>query len=88
MTIRLTHEQSQFIHAFVQTGAFRDEIQVIDEALQLLRQREELRHEIQVGIDDLKSGHFRDYGEDELDKLLSDVAEIDEQRDRKASRGE
>lgn len=80
MTIQLTPEQTKSIHALVQTGAYRDDLQVIDEAIRLLVQREQLRVEIQRGIDDLEQGRYRDYGEDELDVLLADIARIDEQR--------
>jgi Arc/MetJ-type ribon-helix-helix transcriptional regulator len=80
MTIQLTPEQTRSIQTLVQTGAYRDDLQVIDEAIRLLVQREQLRVEIQRGIDDLEQGRYRDYGEDELDVLMADIAKIDEQR--------
>ena len=80
MTIQLTPEQSKSIETLVQTGAYRDDKQVIDEAIRLLVQREQLRVEIQRGIDDLEQGRYRDYAEDELDLLMDDIARIDEQR--------
>ena len=80
MTIQLTPEQSKSVQALLQTGAYRDDSQVIDEALQLLKQREELRAQIQRGVDDLDEGRYRDYSEDELDVLMNDIANLGEQR--------
>jgi putative addiction module CopG family antidote len=79
MTIQLTPEQTKSIQTLVQTGAYRDDQQVIDEAIRLLVQREQLRVDIQRGIDDLEQGRYRDYGEDELDILMDDIARLDEQ---------
>jgi putative addiction module CopG family antidote len=79
MTIQLTPEQSKSIQTLVQSGAYRDDGQVIDEAIRLLVQREQLRVEIQRGIEDIEQGRYRDYGEDELDILMDDIARLDEQ---------
>jgi Arc/MetJ-type ribon-helix-helix transcriptional regulator len=88
MTIQLTPEQTRSIQSLVQTGAYRDDLQVIDEAIRLLVQREQLRVKIQRGIDDLEQGRYRDYSEDELDVLMADIARIDEQRNPDLGRRE
>ncbi len=80
MTVELTPEQHASIQAFVRGGAFKDETEVIDEALKSLHDREELRRKLQEGIDDLENGRYTEYGEDELDKLMNNIAALDEQR--------
>lgn len=56
MTIQIEREHEQFVRELVAAGSFADEAAVIEEALSLLRSREELRAKIQVGIDELDRG--------------------------------
>ena len=85
MTLELTPEQIASIQAFVQTGAYRNEAEVIDQALKSLLERDELRCKIQEGIDDLENGRYKEYGEDDLDQFMADIEGTSERllRERK-----
>ena len=73
MTIHLTPEQSKSIQTLVQTGAYRDEIQVIDEALDLLKAQQELRAQVNAGVQQLDQGQYRTYQPHERERFLDDV---------------
>ena len=46
----------RIIRTVVDSGAYADEGEVLEEAVQLLQQRDRLRAEIQIGIDELERG--------------------------------
>jgi Arc/MetJ-type ribon-helix-helix transcriptional regulator len=73
MTIELTPEQLKSVQALVQAGTFRDEVHVIDEAIRLLREKEELRARINAGVRQLDEGHYRTYQPDQRDRFISDI---------------
>lgn len=50
MNIQVSPENEQFIHRAVESGAFSDPCQVLDEALGLLRKREALRRDVDAGV--------------------------------------
>jgi Arc/MetJ-type ribon-helix-helix transcriptional regulator len=75
MTIRLTPQQHESIQGFVRTGTFVNEAQVIDEALHLLKQREDLRAMVDEGIKQLDNGQYRTYGPGEVDRFVRDIEE-------------
>jgi putative addiction module CopG family antidote len=52
-----------FVNDAVATGVYRDESAVVAEALRLLKQREALRREVQIGVEQLESGDFKEYDE-------------------------
>jgi antitoxin ParD1/3/4 len=62
MTIHLTGDREELIRSLIEGGQFATEDEVIDEALRLLREREdqskldELRGEIVVGIEQADRG--------------------------------
>jgi len=64
MTIHLSERREQFIRDLVQSGRYASEDEVIDEALQLLEERDEearlveLRREIAIGIDQADRGEL------------------------------
>lgn len=57
MATQLTPQQQSLLNSLQATGRYADETQVLDEALELLRQRDDLREKLQVGIDQLNHGH-------------------------------
>ncbi len=69
MTITLPNELEKLINEQVESGQFNSPSEVIREGLRLLREqnqlreirREELRREIQKGIDAVKEGRFKTY---------------------------
>jgi antitoxin ParD1/3/4 len=73
MTIHLSGEREQLVRSFVQGGRFASEDEVIDEALRLLRQREDAEQArvlegIRQGIEDMKAGRSRP-----ADEVFADI---------------
>lgn len=73
MTIHLTPEQSESVQWLVQTGAYRDEVEVIDEALALLKRQLELHAQVTAGIHQLDRGQYTTYQPHERERLLDEV---------------
>ena len=67
MNVSLTDELEKFVHAKVASGMYLSASEVVREALRLLAERdrvkelrlEELRREIQIGLDQLENGKGR-----------------------------
>jgi antitoxin ParD1/3/4 len=80
MNVSLTPELEQLIHKRVESGLYLSASEVVREALRLLEERdrvsamklEDLRQEIQVGIEQAKGGALLD-GPQALDKLRNKV---------------
>jgi antitoxin ParD1/3/4 len=68
MNVSLTPELEKFVNTKVESGLYNSASEVIREGLRLLQQRDEmrelkleaLRKEIQLGINDLEAGRFKD----------------------------
>ena len=58
MSIDLSPENSRYIARLVETGAYANEAQALDEAVLLLRKRDELRADVQAGIDQADRGEL------------------------------
>jgi len=56
MTIEISPNNERYIEAVVQTGEYRNRSQVVDEALDLLRQRDALRNDVNAGVEQLDRG--------------------------------
>jgi Arc/MetJ-type ribon-helix-helix transcriptional regulator len=56
MPIVLTSDQQTVVRQLAATGQYAGEGQVLDEALELLRQRDDLRSRLSAGIDQLDRG--------------------------------
>ncbi len=68
MTIGLTTQQQTVVEALAASGRYAGERQVLDEALELLRQRDDLRERLRSGIDQLDQGIRRP-----LEDVLSEI---------------
>ncbi len=79
MNITITGELEELINEQLKSGAFDSPNQVIREGLRLLREqnqlrqirREELRREIQKGVNAIKEGRFKTYNS--ADEMIEDV---------------
>jgi antitoxin ParD1/3/4 len=61
MNISITADQEKFVESLVASGSFSDPSEVVNKALEMLKRRyEELRKEIQIGIDQLDRGEAVD----------------------------
>ncbi len=80
MNVSLTPELEQLIHRKVRTGVYLSASEVVSEALRLLEERDklqalrldELRNEIQVGIEQADRGELLD-GPEAFEKLREKV---------------
>ncbi len=80
MNVSLTPELEQLIHTKVQSGLYLSASEVVREALRLLEERdklramrfEELRRDIQIGIDQADRGELLD-GPEVFEKLRAKV---------------
>lgn len=68
MTVEIPPEHADFVQSVINSGSFRSEAEVVGEALQLLKKREQLRREVNAGIEQLQQGKGID-GEEVFQRL-------------------
>ncbi len=73
MHIDVPPELEQFVNSVVASGAFRNESEVLSEALRLLARREQLRHDVTVGLRQLDDGQYAEYDEDGLRRRIEQI---------------
>lgn len=52
----ISPELERFVEAAIKSGQFRDRAHIMDEALRLLRKRDELRRDVDAGVEQLDRG--------------------------------
>ncbi|MDY0166100.1 MAG: type II toxin-antitoxin system ParD family antitoxin [Thermoguttaceae bacterium] len=77
MHVVLSDDLQSFVASVVREGVYSNESEVLSEALRLLRSREQLRHDVQAGVQQLDQGQFDEYGEADRDRFLADVRSTD-----------
>lgn len=81
MTVSLTPELEQLVAERVASGQYPSASEVIDAALRLLQERDqqqqvreqELRREIQLGLDDLEAGRAVTFNDNTLPELVHTI---------------
>lgn len=81
MTITLTPELEKLINEAIKSGDYDSPNEVLRESLLWLNERklskevrrENLRREVQKGIDAIREGQYKTYQTDELDKFADDI---------------
>jgi antitoxin ParD1/3/4 len=77
MTIEIPSDLQQFVHTVIDAGSFKNEAEVIGEALRLLQERqrriEELRREIQPAWERLDRGEGIDLDDAGLDAFFEGI---------------
>ncbi len=81
MEITLTPELEDLLNEELATGDYFSPADVLREGLLSLRTRripkevrlENLRREVQKGIDDIRQGNYKTYNADELDDFIEDI---------------
>jgi antitoxin ParD1/3/4 len=75
MNVEVTPELEKFVNERIENGDYKSPNEVVQEGLRLLRLRREkleaLRREIQIGIDDIEHGGFREYSS--VEELFVDI---------------
>lgn len=56
MSSNVSPENEQFIQQIIQSGVYQDRGAVLDDALDLLKRREQLRRKVDAGIEQLDRG--------------------------------
>lgn len=81
MNVSLTPELEKLIHERVDSGLYNSASEVVREALRLLEEQdrirklrlEELKKQIDLGIDQLDRGEFSEHDQKSLDQLQSKI---------------
>ena len=73
MPAEVTPTQQQIVSELVSSGKYPNDQAVLDEALELLQQRDKLRGMLQDGIDDLDAGN-RVLAAEAMNRLRSGLA--------------
>ncbi|MCG8583177.1 MAG: type II toxin-antitoxin system ParD family antitoxin [Pirellulales bacterium] len=75
MSTGLRPENEKFVVDVVQAGTYRSRDEVLDEALTLLREREETRRKVNAGIEQAERGELLD-GDEVFERLEARAREI------------
>ncbi len=75
MSAELSAENDRYLQEAVESGAYPSLAQAMNAAVELLRRRDELRREIQAGIDEANRGELLD-GEEVFRELKRRAREI------------
>jgi Arc/MetJ-type ribon-helix-helix transcriptional regulator len=73
MSSHLSPENEQFISHAVETGLFHDRDQAIDEAVELLKRRQQILDHIDEGARQLQKGEYTEYDEKGLREFFDKV---------------
>jgi len=73
MSESISPDNEQFLEQAIASGRFADRGDALDEAVSLLRRREDLHREVEAGVDQLDSGRYVEYDETDLDRFLEDI---------------
>ncbi|HUT10421.1 MAG TPA: hypothetical protein VMY42_07990 [Thermoguttaceae bacterium] len=73
MSSGLSPENEQFIQHAVECGTFQSREQALDEAVELLKRRQQLLDHIDKGTAQLRSGQYTDYDEEGLKEFFDEI---------------
>ncbi len=73
MSADLSPENEQFLQQAVSAGVFPDRKHALDEAVSLLKRRQELIAHIEEGTRQLRSGDFLECGQEGLRELFDEI---------------
>ena len=74
MSIVLPPEFEAFVNVRVASGAYASEQEVLRTAFNLLQRRDDLLVHIDEGTQQLRAGQYQEYGENDRERFLADVA--------------
>ena len=82
MDVPIPAELEQFVQSVLKSGTYSNPAEVVGEALQLLKKREQFRRDVAAGVEQLDRGEYTEYDENSRDRFVTDVK--DKQRERSA----
>ena len=74
MSIMLPPEFEALVNVRVASGAYASEQEVLRTAFSLLQRRDDLLAHIDEGTQELRAGKYLEYGENDRERFLTDVA--------------
>ena len=75
MNVEIPAELDQFVKEMISTGSYRNENELLIEGLRLLKSREQLRRDVNAGIEQLEAGQGVD-GEEVFARLEERARQI------------
>lgn len=96
MNVSLTPELENLVNEKVKSGLYNSASEVIRESLRLLQEqdmlkeirRNELRREIMIGVEQIRTGEYTDYRVDELEQLGEEIIKRGQERREKRRLGQ
>ena len=88
MNVPIPAEFQEFVQSIIRTGNYQSEAEVVGEALRLLKKREQLRCEVNAGVEQLDRGEYTEYDEDSLPRFLADIEARQKEHFPKKSHGQ
>lgn len=76
MSTEMSEDNERYIQDLIERGVFHDRAAAVDAAITLLRQREQLRGEVQAGIEQADRGELLD-SESVFRRLLARAQQIE-----------
>jgi Arc/MetJ-type ribon-helix-helix transcriptional regulator len=73
MAASIPPDNERFLDQAIADGRFADRGEALDEAVRLLRRREELVRAVEAGVDELDAQKYAEYDEVDLDRFLADI---------------
>jgi len=73
MSNEISQENEHFIQQVIEEGSYRDRAEVLDEAVELLKQRKELLDHIDIGTQQLRNGEDTEYNDETLRELFDEI---------------
>ena len=73
MSHEISQENEHFIQQVIEEGSYRDRAEVLDEAVELLKERRELLDHIDIGTQQLRNGECTEYNDETLRELFDEI---------------
>lgn len=80
MNVAIPAEFEQFVQSMMSTGSYADPAHVVGEALRLLKKREQLRQDVNAGVEQLNRGDYTEYEENSFREFLQDIKARERER--------
>jgi Arc/MetJ-type ribon-helix-helix transcriptional regulator len=69
----MSPENKRFLERAIAEGRFANQGQALDEAIHLLRKREELLTAVNRGVEQLDGGQYVEYQDTEVEQFIADI---------------
>jgi len=73
MGIDISPQHEDFVRCELESGRYNSEQELVNEAIDLLRQRQGVLAKLQIGVEQLRSGECTQYGPADRARFLADI---------------